>query len=181
MAVSLRDHLRRETGAMHEEVEAAFAQHDLTQPEGLGDTLRAHIRAMARLLPSMSDAPGYRQEIERLLDLARSSYTQVSDEPVESQGTSSRLHPFAVAYVILGSRLGSRVITARLKRAGIEYDNPAFSYFTDDQSRQHWQDLLRALEDSGDQADTILADTTSAFNIFREEALGARAVNQVPS
>lgn len=166
---------------MHEEVEAVFDMYDITQPEGMGHTLRAHIRAMERLLPSLSDAPSYQQETRRLQELARSSYAASGGVSFECEGAVPCLHPLSAAYVILGSRLGSRVITARLKRAGIEYDNPAFSYFTDDQSRQHWQDLLQALEDSGDQADTILADTNSAFHIFREEALGARAANQVPN
>lgn len=180
MAETLRHHLRRETGAVHEEVEAAFARYDLAERDGLERTLRAHLSALSRLMPSLEKTPALHREVSRLLDLARASYCAVCPEPFQARHhDNTRLHPLAVGYVILGSRLGSRVIAARLKRAGLTEDDPSIAYFTDDKSRQHWAELQGALSSAHGQADEIMADTNATFRIFLEEALGEREPVQV--
>lgn len=178
MAKGLRQHLREATQATHLQVEAAFAQLDIAERGGLDATLRAHDQAISRLLPSLSAIPDMHDEAIRLRQLVRQSLAALDSDAVAGDVVASdavasdavSLHPLAAAYVLLGSRLGSRVISAGLRQRGANVDEGQFAYFTDDNSRDQWKSLLRLLDLTEDSIDQVTADTIGAFDVFAFEA-----------
>lgn len=143
---------------------------DLAEQGGLRATLHAHDRAISRLLPSLASVPELHGEAMRLHGLARQSLAASGGESAEEEPQEQLLHPLAVAYVLLGSRLGSRVISADLERRGATLDSGEYAYFTDDNSRSSWKALLRLLDASEDCVDRLTADAIGAFDVFASEA-----------
>ncbi|WP_141102026.1 biliverdin-producing heme oxygenase [Oceanicola sp. 22II-s10i] len=83
------------------------------------------------------------------------------------------LDPLAVAYVVLGSGLGTEVIRRKLLAGGID---PLPSYFTN-RSGGDWRDLcarLDAIDPESERAIRIVMDTDCCFDIFiRASAISA--------
>ena len=169
--VDLRRVLREQTTQVHEDTESAFAAIDMTTPEGLVATLRAHVAALSSLLPNVASHPVFAEEIGRLHDLAVSSLAATGAAPA---GSSSRdvagLDPLAVAYVVLGSRLGARVISARLQAAQVPEGSAAHSYFRDEGSGTAWQKLREMLGSFPGEHTALVEDTRAAFQIFQQAA-----------
>ncbi|RIV86103.1 hypothetical protein D2V17_10110 [Aurantiacibacter xanthus] len=171
MAADLRRVLRDQTTQVHEDTESAFAAIDLTTPEGLDATLRAHIAALSSLLPNLAPCPVFAEEIGRLRDLAVASLAATGAAPVPSPSRdAAALDPLAVAYVVLGSRLGARVIAARLRAAQVPEGSAAYAYFRDEGSGAAWQTLRQMLASFPGEHTAIVADTSAAFRIFQQEA-----------
>lgn len=170
MTADLRLRLRKDTRVEHERVEAEFARLDLNDPVGLQCTVRAHARALARLLPSLAPLPEMRREAERLHALALQAAEGITPDEAQPVPEGQTLHPLAVAYVILGSRLGARVIAAELNRDNVRSRPKDFEYFVDDNSRPAWSALLQLLDSCTDATDLVVADATAAFGVFGSEA-----------
>ncbi|MGB3795821.1 MAG: hypothetical protein WA957_05905, partial [Alteraurantiacibacter sp.] len=142
----------------------------------------AHIRVMDQVLPALAQYPEYQREVQRLHNLATESraFSEDPAHPAERMESAppAALHPLSVAYVIFGSRLGSRVIAADLKRQDVPWPQAAIAYFTDDQTRAHWQHLVQVIKDYEDQEDRIVSDSVLTFELFLSEAREARALLQ---
>ncbi|WP_137681718.1 biliverdin-producing heme oxygenase [Aurantiacibacter suaedae] len=155
----------------HEDTESAFAAFDITTREGLEATLRAHAAALSSLLPSVSSHPIFTEEIGRLRDLAVCSLAATGAAPATSFIRDvGALKPLAVAYVVLGSRLGARLISARLNAAQVPHDSAAHAYFRDEGSGPAWQKLQEMLAALPREETAIVADTRAAFEVFQQEA-----------
>ncbi len=188
MTPTLRQRLRQETGDMHERVEDAFALLDLGERNGIAATLDAHIQVLSRLLAGMASHPDYatadgageeyRQEIRRLHDLAVQSRAHFGDAGANASGAIEpfTVHPLSAAYVIFGSRLGSRVIAANMRRNEVDWPKDAIAYFTDDETREYWQSLLCAFGNNEGNADIIVADAVKTFELFLAEARSAHSL-----
>lgn len=170
--------LRCETATVHDAVEEAFDVFDLRRIDGIEPVLRAHFRALSRLLPSLEGHPEFHDEVARLRELARESHRSISNLALGDDLMPVRLHPLAVAYVVLGSRLGARVISARLDQADEQYDAAAKEYFTDDRSRPFWKALLGELQHQRASTQAIVDDARAAFQVFLQEAIAARTTMQ---
>lgn len=174
----IRHVLRRDTATIHQCVEDAFDLFDLRLRVGMERVLRAHYFALSRLLPSLAEYPDLHGEVARLRELAWESHREISETPLEDRSSPVRLNPLAVAYVILGSRLGARVIAARLDHSEKEYSAAATNYFTDDQSRPFWKWLLDKLQHEPGMQATLVADARLTFGIFLEEARAVHTAMQ---
>ena len=168
-----REYLNRETRGEHTAVEAAFDAFDMAIGEGMDAILTAHIGAMDRLLPALSDHPVYRDEILRLRSLASLSRDALDlPDRAETPRQAEALHPLAIAYVILGSRLGARVISRRLDRQAVRWSDDVRGYFTDEGSGPAWAKLCVELESDHSDAElaAIADDAQRVFAVFGEEA-----------
>ena len=171
MPDDLRRVLREQTTQAHDDTESAFAAIDMTTPEGLEATLRAHVTALSLLLPHVASHPVFAEEIGRLRDLAISSLAATGAAPTTSSSRDvGTLEPLAVAYVVLGSRLGSRVISARLKAAQVPEGSAAHAYFRDEGSGPAWQKLREMLGSFFGGQTALVADACAAFQVFQQEA-----------
>ncbi|MBY6013906.1 hypothetical protein KUV75_03175 [Qipengyuania gaetbuli] len=176
-----REYLNRETRGEHNAVEAAFDTLDMATGEGMDAILTAHIGAMDRLLPALSDHPAYRDEIARLRSLASLSRDALDlPERADTPRQAAALHPLAIAYVVLGSRLGARVISRRLDRQAVRWSDDVRGYFTDEGSGPAWAKLCEELETGHSDAELadIADDAQRVFALYGEEA---RALSPAPS
>lgn len=168
-----REYLNRETRSEHTAVEAAFDAFDMATGEGMDAILTAHIGAMDRLLPALSDHPEYRDEIVRLRSLASLSRDALDlPERAKTPRQAEALHPLAIAYVVLGSRLGARVISRRLDKQAVRWNDDVRGYFTDEGSGPAWSLLCEELETGHWDAELtdIADDAQRVFALYGEEA-----------
>ncbi|MCA0911215.1 hypothetical protein [Qipengyuania gaetbuli] len=154
-------------------MEEAFDVFDMESTDGMHAILSSHIAAIGRLLPGLSSTPVYKNEIERLRALAMAS-RQALDLPqaTEAVRPHRQLHPLAIAYVVLGSRLGARVLSRRLDRQEKQWDPAVRGYFTDESSGPAWALLCSELEalTPDDEIEVIANDAQRVFALFGEEA-----------
>lgn len=173
----MRALLRERSRDEHVATEAAFENYDLNEEEGLAGSLYAHALAMGQLVPSLAGAFRYQEEAARLMRLALEGLSALAIPAPIRAGESPKLNALGVAYVILGSRLGARVIARRFDPAAPERLRRARAYFVDDASASAWSELRNELEEErpdGEQED-ILHAARASFQIFEAAARSCRA------
>ena len=155
-------------------MEEAFERFDLESAVGSQLAVDAHVSVMTRALPVLEDYPLYASEIRRLLNLAGPKcHPAQSIDNRRADRADSDLHPLSLAYVILGSRLGSRVITRRIEKAKEPIGPHIYAFLSDTQSGESWRQLCRELDSITypDEQRRILADAHRVFAIYHETAL----------
>lgn len=132
----------------------------------------AHLAALDMLLPSLSDATRYLIEIERLRDLAARSAAALDAPAPPSHITDAKFDPLAVAYVVLGSRLGAKIVTRRLDACGTVWDADVRGYFADEGSTGHWRALCDELDGIDDtcRLEEIAQDARDVFVLYEKQA-----------
>lgn len=168
-----RKFLNCRTRQGHTRVEQAFDVFDMGTADGMVSILTAHINAMDRLLPGLASRPEYRAEVSRLRSLAESSRAALDLPGKEGHNRpSASYHPLAIAYVVLGSRLGARLLAHRLDQQATQWSEPVRRYFTDRGSGKAWAQLCSELdaETCDAQLGEIAADAQRVFDLYREEA-----------
>lgn len=158
--MTLRTALKSGTDDLHEELDALLGRYDLAQP----DDYRAFLRIHARVLPPiegaldeggiadvLADWDRHRRAPLIAGDLAALGEEMPPPQPVPA--LNNRAQILGTAYVIEGSRLGSRFLAKRVGEAmPAEYLNAAGQ-------QQAWPALLKAL----DRADFTPAETAEAI------------------
>ena len=171
---ALRSLLRAGTRVWHDRVEEAFERFDLESSGGSRLAVDVHVSVMSQALKVMENHPLYASEIRRLLALAEPTLrpSHLADKGGLAPADSD-LHPLSFAYVILGSRLGTRVITRRIEAGKDSLAPHVYAFLSDGRSGECWRQLCRELDSvtSADEQRTILADANSAFAIYHETAL----------
>ena len=171
---SLRSQLREKTRPAHLEVEDAFARFELDTAEGSWEMVRAHILMLQRFLPEVAAYPSYHAEIARLKALVPPQHERLADLHLFAFPAVERtLHPLAIAYVILGSRLGARMLSRDLSKSTNLIAPEVLAFLGDDRSRGVWQELCQELDGiCADQIRTeVIADAERVFEIYRESAV----------
>lgn len=170
--ITLHNDLRTRTKSWHERVEETFEDFHLTTAEGLGAMVMAHIRVIDQVLDRAALPPVYRAELQRLRKIVGSLPTIVRSPPDDGRPPASSLHPFAIAYVILGSRLGARLIACRLGAGELAAPSDAVRFLTDEGSADAWRQLRLDLTavSSTSEAETICADAESMFRLYYDTA-----------
>ena len=178
----MRALLRERSRDRHVATEAAFESYDLNEEMGLTGALRAHALALSQLLPALDDAPEYRVEVQRLLDLTISGLAALeaprpSSQSAEEWSGPPVMNPLGVAYVVLGSRLGARVIARGLHPTTSDRMKRARAYFVDEASAPAWRHLQAELstQRSAIDQDDIVGAALAAFRIFESAALSCQA------
>lgn len=178
-AGALRQELRLATRAAHDATEEAFAGLDLNDRDGLACTLQAHLDALEALSPSVAGRQEFANAFEHLSELARNGLNALGRRVPASSATACERHLLGVAYVVLGSRLGARLI-----RQGLAADPaPAMAighqYFTDETTSPLWRVLMCELEHVPEpESSEILEAAFAAFALFEGAARRARATSQ---
>ncbi|UXY51861.1 biliverdin-producing heme oxygenase [Pseudomonas tohonis] len=158
--MSLRQFLRDAGAHWHARVDCAYSAYCLESRSGYGDFLQAHARALLMLEPAM-EAAG----IERLLDdwperrrreaLCRD--LQALHLPIPETAavmlTADAGTLWGLAYVLEGSRLGSRLLASRVRQAGWPGAATALCYLGHGDGLPLWPGFLRRLEEGHGQLD----------------------------
>ncbi|NNE52986.1 MAG: DUF3158 family protein [Sulfitobacter sp.] len=89
--------------------------------------------------------------------------------PVLPDARLQPVDPLAVAYIIEGSRMGSKVLRSRWKRSTDPTVQGASAYFSLKPDGQRWRDLCAALsvfDTRSSRAALIVSDTVVIFELF---------------
>ncbi|MDT3720217.1 biliverdin-producing heme oxygenase [Pseudomonas oryzihabitans] len=174
--MSIREMLRAEGGALHGQVDAAFGRYALHRRSDYTAFLQAHAQALFGL-----EALLERSGIERLLpDWAERRRTQALGADLQRlQVASPQAEVFertldegecwGVAYVLEGSRLGSRLLDRHAGESPDEGVREARAYLGHVPPKGAWPAFLERLDDAGgDPAlhPAMLAGQRLAFAVF---------------
>lgn len=167
--VSFRHALRHDTSVDHERVEAAFAPLFDHADRNLDGFLAAQWRALDSLRRTM--VAGSARGIESLIDGLLEDLRGDGAASVPAEGAAGmRLDPLAVAYVVVGSRLGAEVLRRRLGQEGAR-TLPRF--FDARDVNAEWAAVcgaLAAIAPGSADAARIVGDVRLAYGCFIEAA-----------
>ncbi|WP_312376066.1 biliverdin-producing heme oxygenase [Pseudomonas oryzihabitans] len=173
---SIREMLRAEGGALHEQVDATFGRYALQTRPHYTAFLQAHAQALIGLEDLLE-----RSGIQRLLpDWAERRRTGVlaedlrrlaaeRPEPVVLERLLDEGECWGVAYVLEGSRLGSRLLDRHAGESPDEAVRDARSYLGHVPPKGAWPGFLQRLDEAGSDArlhPAMLAGQRLAFEVF---------------
>lgn len=167
--LSLRHRIRNDTGPEHARVELRFDNVFHDPHARLNDFLRVQQEALLALCRRAADNKSLLSR-EIIVDLLMRLFADVGPGPTQGQA-GQPLHPVAIDYIVLGSRLGTEVIRRRLVKADPDIAMP--SYFLAPPVGPVWQRHCAGLDSMAarsPEADRIVADATEAFKIFDRAA-----------
>lgn len=171
----LRERLRAATAPCHAAVDEAYSGYALDTVEGYRGFLLAHARALVPLEEALEragietllpDWPARRRRAALAGDLQALGAALPEMPAVALPGDPAGL--WGAAYVVEGSRMGSRMLGQRLRRAGHPWVAPALGYLCHRLDEQLWPGFVRRLEaHAADLApEPLLAGARQAFALF---------------
>ncbi|MCI5038611.1 MAG: biliverdin-producing heme oxygenase [Donghicola eburneus] len=161
--------LRAETHAVHEELDHLFTPFQDAPLDHLGSFLAAQMAGLtalstaARVPHDENTLILLSETLDRLEQDCR--YYELSVPVLRHKRD---LHPLAVAYLVIGSRMGTEVLRRNLIKHGIER---VPLYFTPQDYKHAWQDLcarLQGMESCGPEADDICTSVIAGFHLFQD-------------
>ncbi|MFC3608777.1 biliverdin-producing heme oxygenase [Stutzerimonas tarimensis] len=184
---SLRDRLRQVSAEWHDQVDQVFSSFPLDTPEGYCRFLEAHARALLPLEEGL-EARG----IERLLpDWHGRRRRFVLAQDIETLGGSVPSAPalelpqgdawlWGAAYVVEGSRMGSRMLGKRLQDSDRSWAHPALGYLCHRLDTPLWPAFVKRLDGQAGTLDdeAMIAGARATFALF--QAAG-KATSEVPA
>lgn len=184
MTESFRNQLRVETRAAHEALDALISNLDVATHDGLAAFCQIHLTCFGEMarIPHLDPAT---DQLLRRVNRALADDLATLGRPAARLACqlSRTTAPLATAYVVGGSRLGSKILKSRWaasRDAGVQ---AAHHYFALPGEGPYWKavcaDLDRIIPDTAAAA-KIVADTISIFDMFgdacqqitRQEVLG---------
>ncbi|WP_176559246.1 hypothetical protein [Rubellimicrobium roseum] len=165
---TLRDRLRADTAPWHERVDDAYSVLDLRQTVDLGRFLRSQLS----VLLAVRCGPGrHAEDAERLrrsMIGALQADLRHLDLKAVRPATERRLDATAVHYILLGSRLGTRVLHRRWLGATDAAVAGAGRYLGTTPPTAAWRKFcaeLLQMPDQGTEADRITHDACILFDL----------------
>lgn len=168
---TLRERLRADTRAAHDALDRGFERFDLATCEGLGGFLAAQRSALGALHPT----PG--EGAEQSEALRREAVAAVEGD-LKSLGRGGgrdlapiSLDPRAVLYILLGSRLGLRVLETRWAGSTDPAVTGAGRLFGLPGQRPAWRRFCAEASTAsgeGAEADRVVVDAGRAFGLYLE-------------
>ncbi|UTS81669.1 hypothetical protein OL67_002761 [Phaeobacter piscinae] len=164
-----RHALRRATRREHDAVERAFAPFHQSPLPHLAWFLTCQHTALHALAGSRCNGTGHSVGLLAALTAAlREDCAVNGDHPATvSVDALPRLHPLAVDYLVLGSRMGNEVLRRRLAGAADQLPLPA--YFAPRDHLVAWRATCTDLDQippTGALARRVVADTRQGFGLF---------------
>lgn len=165
---ALLDRLRPD----HQSVDELFSGLDLTNATDLLAFLQAQHRGLCALQSAASHAPTCRvtDNLTEICQRISQDLVSLNATPAPAAGiTRIRLHPLAIEYIFLGSRLGGRVLKRRWQAATDPQVLGASRMFDMPDPALPWRDFcvelsgIRAASGLGRQ---VIADARTAFRLF---------------
>ncbi|MBB3102103.1 biliverdin-producing heme oxygenase [Azomonas macrocytogenes] len=172
---SLRTRLREISVAWHVQADGAFSSFPLDTQDGYRRFLEAHALALVPLEEALE-----RRGIGRLLpDWMERRRRFVLTEDIQVLGgqipTPARVELpendawlWGVAYVLEGSRMGSRMLGKKIHESDNAWAKKATGYLTHRQDEAIWPKFVACLEEAADRLDehSAIAGTKQAFELF---------------
>ncbi|WP_157891225.1 hypothetical protein [Phaeobacter porticola] len=165
--------LRQTTRAEHDAAERAFAPFHESPLPHLAWFLNCQYTALHALARACDSATGHSADLLPMLTEAlRADCTTHCTAPADlARSALPNLHPLAVDYLVLGSRLGTEVLRRRLSDATGCAALPC--YFEPRDHLMPWRaacEDLDAIKTDSTLADKIVTDTRSGFELFNMAA-----------
>ncbi|WP_194134277.1 hypothetical protein [Salipiger mangrovisoli] len=162
---SLRDALRSATSGPHQRLDMELSRLDLAKA---GD-LRAFCEVQRRGFSRLGEACGWdaAEASIALRDTLQALEHDLGPQALPGPGLDLPLHSDAVAYLVLGSQLGTAVLRRSLPEA------PQDGFFALPGDRAAWRAFCLRLgmqTDDSPEAQRVLRDAIRAFSIFEHEA-----------
>ena len=159
-----REDLRSSTSAAHTRLDTALSRFDLSVPTGRRAFSRVQLRGFTRLSDACDDHAA--EGTQALRDTLAALTDEASEDVSASVGATKRLHPDAVAYVTLGSQLGTSVLRKGLAE---EERNGLFGLTPDKAAWRAFCQRMRDTPPDDATAAQVREDAIRAFDIFYEE------------
>ena len=175
--MTLRAFLREATRADHERVDAAYGAYDLACPNGYASFLRAHHAALSGL-PPLAPLGLPRVDQRALLEADLRGLGRALPPPAPRLLLSCEAERLGAYYVLVGSRLGARVLADQLAATRAPHAAHA-RYLTSRDAEAAWRALRGVLSGPDPFADTgaeppgrtrILRGARAAFAHFESAA-----------
>lgn len=166
---NLRVHLRNGCVDLHARLDAAVSRADLSEPAGYVRFLGMNACALGAL--ASSGACGKRIGNATLASLATAAARDLKALGTKAphSGFRRNLSPLAIDYVVLGSRIGTRVLRRRWLESRDKRVRQADAYFSEPESAHEWKDLcteLSGIAVSDTDSPCILEDARTLFGLF---------------
>ncbi|WPZ33952.1 biliverdin-producing heme oxygenase [Thalassobaculum sp. OXR-137] len=164
----LRDHLRRETRALHQRTEALLQHLDIRTRAGLDSFLLVHHAVVMPMERRLAASDMTRRWPFRLTDLLVEDLEERALKPTAGVPAArfEDADPVGLSYVLGGSRLGSRVLLKRLAGAC-----PAPRYLSRAPDDEIWPwtlSLLNSPEAAAAPREDVLQGAEIAFASFAD-------------
>ena len=174
--MEFRSRLRSATAARHRDVDALFSTLQLNKPSDYRLFLRCHARAVIALEQALGVAGAERHLDDWRLrtrspalaeDLAELGETLPSALPVEAFADEGAF--WGAAYVLEGSRLGSRILAQRAAGAA---QSPPLRYLLHGSKEPFWPRFLQRFEERASACDWVSMEQAAqrAFSCFVDAA-----------
>jgi heme oxygenase len=170
----LHSSLRAATHGEHMTVDRMISRFDLTRREDYGDFLNIHYGALQALRPDWrpEDAGDFGDMAHALRNDLEALGMTSAKQPAMARAAQTTGNRLGIAYVIRGSRLGSRIIRSRV--------SPEFAAsYLDFIPAQSWTQFLRELaaspENEGCGPSRVIGGARYTFELF------ARLLTQAPA
>ncbi|NVO29209.1 biliverdin-producing heme oxygenase [Donghicola sp. C2-DW-16] len=163
--------LRADTRGAHEALDQAFAPFQADPAAHLRSFLAAQMAGLTALSSSarLPHNTASLSLLSEMLDRLAQDCQQMAI-PVPVVRPRSGLHPLAVAYLVIGSRLGTEVLRRTLVASGTERIP---LYFAPQDYKAAWQGLcaeLSAQSAAGPLADDVCDGVIAGFELFHSAA-----------
>lgn len=170
---NLRDALRNATSGPHQRLDVELSRLDLADDQDR----RAFCMVQRRGFSRLAEACGWdaAEATTALRDTLEALDDDLGSAPASGPGLDLPLHRDAVAYLMLGSQLGTAVLRRRLP------EPPLRGFFALTGDRGAWRAFCQRLATQpvdGPEAQRVLRDAIRAFSIFEHEA---RALLSAPA
>lgn len=185
--LTVRDRLREETRAAHNNVDDLYSRLDLTAPQDYRVFLTAHLAAMTTLEAMVERAPlpaalregmvAYTPLIRHDLEML-GARPEILPQPPADAAAGSDAFAIGLIYVKAGSRMGAQVL---LDQACLSADRFPCAYLGERNGIAYWRTVRRFLEDNHAvlQADypKLKTGALAGFNLFESAFYAASSAH----
>ncbi len=163
--VSLRERLREDLQAVHDALDQKISTLDLTDRGEYRAFLAMTHMALSGIEAEGGDATGLLDEMVRAL----AEDLEALGDPASAPLAPVRVHPLALDYVLIGSRLGTQVLRKRWLAGADPQVKAADAYFSLPAQGAAWRaltDALGTMSGADRQAAEVVADARALFQRF---------------
>ena len=163
--------LRENTREKHDAVEREFDKFILNSTSGMSAFLSAHWLALNACQNMFSTVNHLKIDISLLKRLIECDLEGLgAKKPDENLLYAESHNPVGMAYVIAGSHLGAKVLTARLKAEAEPVILENLSYLGNNHLKDVWKHFCTDVGDVDipDDADLIVSGANAGFELFRK-------------
>lgn len=175
MAPDFRHILKDRTQLDHSRVDHALSEFDVATRDGLRLFLEVHHACFSQMRHVSDQDSDTAASLTDMIDRIDADLKVLGGRPTDlSPVISGPIDGLACAYLIEGSRLGSKILARRWASSGDAVVNTANAYFTLEPVKGRWRAVCDALADvpsDSPRAETIVRDTSALFGLFLRAAL----------